>query len=67
MNQRLVGLVVVAVGVALAVISALANPLGIGVHGFGWKQVAGIVVGVAVAIAGAVLAARRPAEPAQRP
>ncbi len=58
MNQRLVGLLVAAAGIALALISALANQLDIGKHGFGWKQIAGVIVGAGVALAGARLVAR---------
>ena len=67
------GYLVAALGVALAAVSALADPLGIGVAGFGWKQITGTVVGVAAAIVGAWLAAtarRRHAgvpSPGQRP
>jgi hypothetical protein len=59
--RRIAALLVV-VGVALAVISALADPLGIGEGGgFGWKQAVGVVVGAVAALAGVVALRRRPA------
>jgi hypothetical protein len=42
-------------GVALVVISALADPIGIGGGGgFGWKQVVGVIVGAVAAVLGAL-------------
>jgi hypothetical protein len=67
MNRTLTGLVVAALGIALAAISALANQLEIGKHGFGWKQITGIIVGVVIAIAGAAVAAAPRARRRQRP
>ena len=54
------GWVLVIVGAAMALLAVLANPLGIGHSGFGWHQVLLLVVGVVVAIVGAVLAVRAP-------
>jgi hypothetical protein len=55
-NRTLVGLVVAVLGVALAVISALADQIGdIGMGGFGWKQITGVIVGAGVALVGAGL------------
>jgi hypothetical protein len=59
MNRPLVGLLVTVVGITLAVVSALANQLGIGKQGFGWKQIAGTAVGAALACLGAAVAALR--------
>ena len=58
MDKKKLGVLVAAAGVALAVISALADPIGLGAaeKGFGWKQIAGVVVGVAIAAFGARLA-----------
>ena len=47
----------VVLGIALALVSALANTLDIGKGGFGWKQIVGVVVGVALALMGAGLVA----------
>jgi hypothetical protein len=53
------GLIVLVAGIALVVLSALADPIGIGgKSGFGWKQGTGVGVGALVAIVGAVLVAR---------
>jgi hypothetical protein len=58
-NRTLVGLLVATLGIALAVISALADQIDIGKHGFGWKQTTGVIVGVVLVLAGAALAAVR--------
>jgi len=52
------GWVLVILGAAMALLAVLANPLGIGHSGFGWHQVLLLVVGVVVAVAGAVLLVR---------
>ena len=56
-----VGLLLVALGLGLTLVSALANALDIGAGGFGWKQIVGVIVGAAAAVVGAalVLASRR--------
>jgi uncharacterized membrane protein YidH (DUF202 family) len=55
-NRTHVGLLAAGLGIALAVISALADRIGdIGVHGFGWKQITGVIAGVGLALAGAGL------------
>jgi hypothetical protein len=52
-------LVVGAVGLALVLLSALADPLGIGGSDeFGWKQWVGIGVGAALVVAAVALNAR---------
>ena len=67
-NRRLVGWVVVIVGVAVAIVGGLADQLGLGGDGpdeFGPNQVAAVVVGIVLVAAGLALAlwpARR-AEP----
>ena len=60
MTRTLVGLLVAALGVVLAVISALADQIDIGTGGFGWKQITGVIVGAGVALVGAGLVVRRP-------
>ena len=56
MDRKRVGGIVVAVGVVLLVISALAEPIGLGDGGgFGWKQVTGVIIGAAVAVFGLAL------------
>ena len=49
MTRRGWNLVIVVVGVLLALVSLFADALGVGADpGFGWKQAAGLVVGVAL-------------------
>lgn len=56
MERNLVAGIVVAVGVVLLVISALADPIGLGEgDGFGWKQWAGVIIGAALAVVGLAL------------
>ena len=53
MTQRGLALVILVVGVLLALVSLFADPLGVGGEpGFGYKQTAGLVVGVALAALG---------------
>jgi threonine/homoserine efflux transporter RhtA len=52
------GWVLVFLGAAMALLAVLANPLGIGHSGFGWHQVVLLVVGIMVAVVGAVLVVR---------
>jgi hypothetical protein len=54
MSKKAVGSVLVLVGVLLVIISVLADSIGIGVPGFGWKQLLGLVVGVVLAATGIV-------------
>lgn len=51
---------VVLVGVVAALIAALANPLGIGDPGFGWKQGVLLAIGILLIIAGGVMMLRSP-------
>jgi hypothetical protein len=53
-------LVIIVVGLAAALLGALANPLGIGRAGFGWHQALLVVVGVILAVVGVVVALRAP-------
>ena len=59
-GRRRSGVALIAVGIAVALVSALADVLfGDATEGgFGWKQVTGVVVGVAAVILGAVVTAR---------
>jgi hypothetical protein len=58
MTSRLAfGLLIGAAGLVLALVSALANTLGIGEGGFGWKQIVGVIVGVLLVLVGAALVA----------
>jgi NADH:ubiquinone oxidoreductase subunit 6 (subunit J) len=53
MQERPLGIVVFLVGAVGAVISALANPLGIGeTEVFGWLQITGVIVGAVLALLG---------------
>ena len=51
-------LLILVLGVLLALVSLLADTLGFGSAGTGWKQIAGTVVGVVVAIIGGVMLSR---------
>jgi hypothetical protein len=57
--RRALGLLLAVLGLALVLVSALANTLDIGKGGFGWKQIVGVIVGVAVAVVGAALVLAR--------
>jgi uncharacterized membrane protein YiaA len=70
-TRRIVGWVIVAVGVVIAIVGALADQIGLGGDGpdeFGGKQIAALVVGVVIALIGIVVALwparKREAEPA---
>jgi len=57
MDERPLGIVVALAGAAGAIVSALANPLGIGeTEVFGWLQITGVIVGAIVALLGLALA-----------
>jgi hypothetical protein len=50
------GAILLALGALLLVLSALADPIGIGEGGgIGWKQILGMVVGAAAIVIGALL------------
>lgn len=64
MSRRTLGFAVLAVGVIVVVVSALADQIGIGCgNTFGWKQIVGVVVGSIIAVVGVIVASRgeRPA------
>lgn len=53
MSPKGTGMLLVLVGIALLAVSAAADPLGVGgAPGFGWKQIAGVLVGAALAAFG---------------
>jgi hypothetical protein len=53
-------MVVILVGLVAALIAALANPLGIGDPGFGWKQGVLLAIGILLIIIGGVMALSSP-------
>jgi hypothetical protein len=59
-SARQTGLLLIVVGIAAALLAALANPLGIGHSGFGWHQVVLLVAGIVLAIVGAAVVLRAP-------
>jgi hypothetical protein len=48
-------MLIVLVGVVAALIAGLANPLGIGEEGFGWKQGLLLLIGIVLIIGGGVI------------
>ena len=67
MDVRRGATVALAIGIALALVSLLADPLGIGEGGaFGWKQAVGTAVGVVVAAAAWWLRRRAATSPPRR-
>jgi hypothetical protein len=53
MSSKGLGLVLVLVGLAVLVVAAAADPLGVGgAAGFGWKQILGVAVGAVLAVLG---------------
>jgi hypothetical protein len=60
-KRQVAGLLLVVLGIALALVSGLASTLDIGMGGFGWKQIVGVVLGAALALfgVGLVLASAR--------
>jgi hypothetical protein len=60
MNQRLIAVILLIVGLALAVLSLAADPLGLGEGAqFGYKQIIGLALGAAGVVAGLVLLLRK--------
>ena len=62
-TRRLIGWVVAAVGAAIAIVGGLADQIGLGGEGvdeLGSKQLAAVVVGMVLAVAGVGLALWRP-------
>ena len=61
MNQRSTGVILLIIGLVLAALSLTADLIGLGEgSGFGYKQIAGLVVGLAGIIAGLILIIRKP-------
>ena len=61
MNQRTIGIILLIIGLSLAALSVTADLIGIGEGGeFGYKQIAGLVVGVGGIIIGLVFIVRKP-------
>lgn len=59
MSRRTLGFAVLAVGVIVVVVSALADQIGIGCgDAFGWKQIVGVIVGAVIAVVGVIVASR---------
>jgi peptidoglycan/LPS O-acetylase OafA/YrhL len=54
------GTLIILVGVVAALLAALADPLGIGDFGFGWKQILLLAVGIVLIVAGGVMVLRTP-------
>ena len=65
MGRSRYGAILLVLGAVVLLLSALADPIGIGEGGgVGWKQIVGIVVGAAaVVIGGALWMRARPGEP----
>jgi hypothetical protein len=58
MDPRPFGSIVVLIGAVGLIISALADPIGVGqAEGFGWLQLTGCIIGGAVMLLGAAMAA----------
>jgi hypothetical protein len=67
MNERSLAIVLIAAGLVLGLLSALADPLGVGGEsGFGWKQIVGVAAGGVLLAAGALLWARSAAAASRR-
>jgi threonine/homoserine efflux transporter RhtA len=62
---RQTGIVIIVVGIAAALLAALANPIGLGDPGFHWRQQTLLGVGIVVAIVGAVITWRASKSEAQ--
>jgi hypothetical protein len=62
MSTKATGVGLLVIGVVLLLISATADSLGVGgAPGIGWKQVAGVLLGVAFVVLGVVRLRSRPA------
>jgi hypothetical protein len=59
-NNKVIGILMIVLGVALLAVSLLADSLGLGgATGFGWKQILGSVVGAVATIAGLVIVLKK--------
>ena len=64
MSRRSFGFAIAAIGIVVLAVAALADQFGIGESDkFGWKQIVGVVVGVAIVVFGIIIAtlAEKPA------
>jgi len=59
MNKKTLGLIAAVLGIIVLLVSLLANQLGLGSPGFGFKQIIGTVLGAVVTVLGIVLATRQ--------
>jgi hypothetical protein len=60
LNKKTIGIILLVVGVVLVVVSLTADMIGIGATaGFGYKQIAGSIVGVLLTVAGFVMMSRK--------
>jgi predicted membrane protein len=61
MSNKTLGVVLIIVGVLILAASLLADVFGVGAHPavFGWKQIAGAVVGLVICLVGVVVTLRR--------
>jgi hypothetical protein len=59
-NKKTIGIVLLAVGAVLLIVSLVADVIGIGgAAGFGYKQTIGVIAGVVVAVTGFVLYSKK--------
>jgi len=64
MSRRSFGFAIAAIGIVVLAVAALADQIGIGESdAFGWKQIVGVVVGVAIVVFAIIIAtlAEKPA------
>ena len=55
-NKITIGILMIVIGIALLIVSLLADTLGLGgAAGFGWKQILGSVVGAVAVVAGLIV------------
>ena len=60
MNSKTIGIILIIAGVILAALSLLADYIGLSANAvFGYKQIAGLVVGILAVIAAALLLRRQ--------
>lgn len=60
MDNKKIGIALLVAGVVLLLLSLAADAIGIGgIPGYGYKQIAGIIVGVIAAVIGFVLYSRK--------
>jgi hypothetical protein len=55
MDREAVGWILVAAGAVIFLLSALADAIGIGEGGFGWKQILGVIIGAGAVVVGLAL------------